>query len=168
MKNILISVIIIINHFVQNATITIKIWNGEAPYTLIKQIILSKPQCCNSIIQITNTNYMITGLFTQQIYVWDLRTYQIVSIIQDVGGYFHWSDNKFYQYKEFSFIDDKRVIVQNQNEENLYSFILDTTTWKTIDTFTNQNLISSTAKYNNSLFLCNSGLLVLYNLEKKK
>ena len=147
---------------------TIKIWNGEAPYTLIKQINLSKPQCCNSIIQITNTNYMITGMFTQQIYVWDLRTYQIVSIIQDVGGYFHWSDNKFYQYKEFSFIDDKRVIVQNQNEENLYSFILDTTTWKTIDTFTNQNLISSTAKYNNSLFLCNSGLLVLYNLEKKK
>ena len=73
MKNILISVIIIINHFVQNATITIKIWNGEAPYTLIKQINLSKPQCCNSIIQITNTNYMITGMFTQQIYVWDLR-----------------------------------------------------------------------------------------------
>ena len=29
---------------------TIKIWNGEAPYTLIKQINLSKPQCCNSII----------------------------------------------------------------------------------------------------------------------
>ena len=62
---------------------TIKIWNGEAPYNLIKQINLPKPQCCNSIIQIKNTNYMMTGMFSKKIYVWDLRTYQIVSIIQD-------------------------------------------------------------------------------------
>ena len=53
----------------------------------------------------------MTGMFSQKIYVWDLRTYQIVSIIQDTRGYYHWNDSKFYQYKEFSFIDDKRVIV---------------------------------------------------------
>ena len=135
--------------------------NGEPPYEIIIQIDLSLyhlKQC--KVLKQINENYNISSLYDSTICVWDLRIYQLVTVVENK------TDNSKQDY--FYAFDDKRLIMQKDNSD--ITFVFNTSTWEIIDEIKFSGHLLSAEKINADAIFCQLDSLYfsVYDIKRKE
>lgn len=136
---------------------TIKIWNSNPPYNLIK-VLTGHQLSVDSIIKLKKRELLVSGSYDKTLRFWNLNSYQCETIMNDISCY---NNDSLFEYNK------NILLIGGENTIK----IADLQQFKIIQTLKDCRLgdIYSLIKVEDYvLFGCQNGVLGIYNLKNNK